>query len=201
MADDIFDNAANYVHVVGTPPSPPGILTVANPGGTVTYVQGNSPYLGVKKLYANAKLPVKAHLGDLAYDLFAVEDTTLAPGQVTKVKTGIACKFPYGYGAVIKDRSSVATKENEEVFTVAGVLDSAYTGEIIVAFYNPMKFIEDDETGFLRYFYSDRKYFQAGEKVAQMILTPVITFPVQEITGDIEHDGRGDNGFGSTNLK
>ena len=135
--------------------------------------------LEVKKLDPAAKLPEKAHQGDLGYDLFALEDVTLMPGCVTKVRTGIACNFPHGYGALIRDRSSVATKR--EVFVVAGVIDQAYVGEIIVAFYNP------DEVS----------RFQAGEKIAQMILMPVITFDVRETT-ELNDTDRGTGGFGST---
>jgi deoxyuridine 5'-triphosphate nucleotidohydrolase len=152
------------------------------------FLLDNKDYeLGVKKLDPNAKLPVKAHPTDLAYDLFALEDVTLAPNCVTKVRTGIACKFPMGYGAVIKDRSSVATKQ--ELFTVAGVIDNGYTGEISVAFYNPS--VEANPV------YANR-YFKAGDKIAQMILTPVVTVSVYEIEGDMPVTDRGDKGYGST---
>jgi deoxyuridine 5'-triphosphate nucleotidohydrolase len=135
--------------------------------------------LEVVRLDEKATLPVKAHDTDLGYDLFALEDTEIAPGGVTKIRTGIACNFPKGYGALIRDRSSVATKR--ELFVVAGVIDQEYTGEIIIAVYNP----------------GDLDRFVAGEKIAQMILTPVITFPVREVT-KVEETQRGANGFGST---
>lgn len=136
--------------------------------------------LQVKKLSWNGKLPVKAYPTDLGYDLFADERTSLEPQSVTKVHTGIACDFPTGYGALLRDRSSMATKK--EVFVVAGVIDPTYTGEIIVAFFNPNDFpIEINE----------------GEKIAQMILIHGINFPVVEVS-DLAATDRGDNGFGST---
>ncbi len=136
--------------------------------------------LGVKRLEDGALLPHKAHYGDLGYDLFSLEAVTLHAGTVTKVRTGIACNFPSGYGALVRDRSSMATKHS--VFVVAGVIDEGYTGEILVAMYNPDNY---------------DKYFSKGDKIAQMILTPVITFPVEEVH-DLANTARGTGGFGST---
>lgn len=166
------------------------------------------PYLGVKLLDPRAKLPEKAHVGDLGYDLFALEDVELVPNAVTKVRTGIACNFPEGYGALIWDRSSVATKK--EVFRVAGVIDQGYTGEIIVALYNPGIAVLDKQLDFWRaadngeqlytvhgVYYEGQETILAGEKIAQLVLTQVINFPVREVK-EIVSTNRGSNGFGST---
>lgn len=161
--------------------------------------------LRVKRLREDATIPTKAHMGDLGFDLYALEDVTLNPGEVTKVRTGIACGFPSGYGALIRDRSSVATKK--QVFVVAGVIDQGYTGEIIVAFFNPgrvelLKSAGTSEVGWHtqgRYDLEDNgfEFFQKGDKIAQMILTPVVNFPVEEVD-DLAHTARGSGGFGST---
>lgn len=149
-------------------------------------------FLEVRKLDERAILPVKAHATDLGYDLFALEDIVLPRGRVTKVRTGIACHFPKGYGALIRDRSSVATKIG--VFTVAGVIDQEYTGEIIIAFTCPLLENQFD-------FFTERRVddpaFRAGDKIAQMILIPVITFPIMEVIA-VNETTRGSNGFGST---
>jgi dUTP pyrophosphatase len=164
----------------------------------------NSYVLRVKKLDARAKLPVKAHSNDLAYDLFALDDVTLHPGEVTKVRTGIACGFPYGCGALIRDRSSVATKLS--VFTVAGVIDNGYTGEIIVAFFNPLRSkLVTVEHGLyyttqhreLVDLYESTVEFKAGDKIAQMILSETITVPVEEVV-ELGTTERLDKGFGSS---
>lgn len=158
--------------------------------------------LEVKRLHEDALLPQKAHIGDLGYDLFALEDVTLIPGAVTKVRTGIACNFPSGVGALIRDRSSVATKR--EVFVVAGVIDQGYTGEIIVAFFNPgnpelkQRYLSPF-SGPAGYELRDNGFerFNKGDKIAQMILTPVVTFRVEEVD-DLASTSRGSGGFGST---
>lgn len=138
--------------------------------------------LKVKRLSDNAHLPQKAHTGDLGYDLFAAEDVTFYAGQTKLVPTSIAIEFPSGYGAFIRDRSSVATKRN--LFTVAGVIDNGYVGEIKVAMYNSL---------------DDAQLIKAGEKIAQLVLIQTVNFPVVEVEEVISADQRGTGGFGSTN--
>jgi dUTP pyrophosphatase len=138
--------------------------------------------IGYLRLDPAANLPTRAHADDLGVDLYALEHTVLEPLRVTKVRTGIAVQFPEGVGGIIKDRSSVATKQ--EVFTVAGVIDPQYTGEIIVAFFNPTMV----PVGFFH-----------GAKIAQMVLTKAIVVEPTEIY-DIHDTTRGDKGFGSSGV-
>lgn len=138
----------------------------------------------VKRLSENAILPQKAHDGDLGYDLFASEAVLLGPGATELVPTGIAIQFPEYYGGIIKDRSSVATKF--DLFTVAGVIDNGYTGEIKIAIHNAGTKLHA---------------ITPGDKVAQMILIPTVAFNVEEVDELISSDGREDGGFGSTNNK
>jgi len=135
----------------------------------------------VKKLSENAKLPQKAHSGDLGYDLFAGEGAAIFPNETKVVKTRIAIQFPEGYGAVIKDRSSVATKKG--LHTVAGVIDNGYIGEICIALYNGTDSLV---------------HVAPGEKIAQLVLIPTVDFQVTEVDEVKSADQRGDGGFGST---
>jgi len=136
----------------------------------------------VKKLCRDAILPNKAHSGDLGYDLFSVEDVLITPGETKLISTGIAIQFPDGYGGFIKDRSSVATKK--QLFTVAGVIDNGYVGEIKIAVYNSTE---------------DYSHVKKGEKIAQLVLIPTVNFQVEEVQELVSADQRGENGFGSTN--
>lgn len=135
----------------------------------------------VKKLFVDAQLPQKAHAGDLGYDLFSLGVTTIYPGQTTLVSTGVCVQFPEGYGALIRDRSSVSTKRN--LFVVAGVIDNGYTGEIKVALHNAGE---------------DVQRINNAEKIAQLILIPTVDFSVEEVEEIESLDGRGEKGFGST---
>jgi dUTP pyrophosphatase len=137
----------------------------------------------VKRLSENATLPQKAHSGDLGYDLFSVEDVIIFRDETKLISTGIAIEFPVGYGGLIKDRSSVATKKN--LFTVAGVIDNGYTGEIRIALFNA----SDGATK-----------ISAGEKIAQLVLIPTVDFEITEVFELSSTDGRGLQGFGSTGI-
>jgi len=137
--------------------------------------------LKVKRLSDKATPPQKAHSGDLGYDLFAAEGVAIFPSETKVIKTGIALQLPQGYGAFIKDRSSVATKRGLHV--VAGVIDNGYTGEICVALYNGTESLA---------------HVKPGEKIAQLVLIPTVDFAVEEVTDISSADGRGENGFGST---
>ena len=135
----------------------------------------------VKKLSENAQLPTKAHLGDLGYDLYANQGVAIFPAETKVVKTGIAIQFPAGYGGFIKDRSSVATKKG--LFTVAGVIDNGYTGEICIALHNGTDSLI---------------HVAPGEKIAQLVLIPTVDFKVEEVDEVVSADQRGEGGFGST---
>lgn len=135
----------------------------------------------VMKMVSTAKLPEKAHAGDLGYDLFSLNDEVIYTDETVLVGTGIAIQFPEGYGAFIKDRSSVATKQ--KLFTVAGVIDNGYVGEIRVALHNAS---------------GDAARIKAGDKIAQLVLIPTVNFQVEEVNQVVSADARGTGGFGST---
>jgi len=135
----------------------------------------------VKKLHEDAILPTKAHKGDLGYDLYSVGPVQIGPGATMTVKTGVAIQFPEGYGGLVKDRSSVSTKL--KLFTVAGVIDNGYTGEIHVAIHNASGFMQA---------------IGPGQKIAQIVLIPVTNFHIEEVDDIETADGRGQDGFGST---
>lgn len=140
------------------------------------------PYntLRVKKLSDSAKLPTKAHDTDLGYDLFSNDNITIYTGQTALISTGICVKFPISWGAFIKDRSSVATKQ--KLHTVAGVIDSSYTGEIKIALINNN--VSDVD-------------IKVGDKIAQMVLIQTVDFDVKEVD-ELPITDRGSKGFGSS---
>ena len=135
--------------------------------------------LYVKRHTDTAKLPEKAHNGDLGYDIFADEDVELSHGEYKLISTGVSIKCSNGkWGHIIKDRSSMAVKG---LFSHAGVIDAGYTGEIKVLLQN------------VGGFYQIKK----GDKIAQLIPTKVTSFEVMETT-ELHSGGRGSKGFGST---
>ena len=136
--------------------------------------------LKVKRLTETARIPEKAHPGDLGYDVFADEDKWIEPGGYKLVSTGVSVfNATYKYGFIIKDRSSVAMKG---LFTHAGVIDAGYTGEIKVLFHNNS---------------STAIKVEQGDKMAQLVPHPVVNFELEEVD-ELFETKRGKNGFGST---
>jgi len=136
-------------------------------------------------LEKTARPPVVAHPGeDLGYDLFALEDTALAPRATVKVRTGIAVEARHPQtgaplGLLVRDRSSMAAKG---IATTAGVIDAGYRGEILVLMTN---------------LGNDAVELKAGEKIAQMIPVPVLTGTVETVE-NLEDSARAEKGFGSS---
>jgi deoxyuridine 5'-triphosphate nucleotidohydrolase len=136
--------------------------------------------LKVKRHTDTAKLPEKAHQGDLGYDVFADEDKWIEPGGYKLISTGISVhNSTYKYGFIIKDRSSIAMKG---LFTHAGVIDAGYTGEIKVFFHNAS---------------NTSIKIEKGDKIAQLVPQKVIGFEIEEVD-ELFQTKRGENGFGST---
>ena len=134
----------------------------------------------VKRLTETAKLPTKAYFGDLGYDLYADESLSIRPGEVARVHTGIAIEFPDQIGGIIKGRSGMALSG---INVLGGVVDSLYRGEIVVL-------LTTHAT-------ACQHYIGKGQKIAQLILTPILNYDIEETT-ELLQTARGDKGFGSS---
>jgi dUTP pyrophosphatase len=142
----------------------------------------NAVRIKVMKLHAEAQLPRYAHTGpsgDLAADLYAVADATLAPGATMPVATGVAMEFPATHGALVEDRSGLAVRG---VTTLAGVIDPGYRGEIKVVMTNLSATAVE---------------IKAGDRIAQLRIVRRIEAEFEEVTELVEA-ARGAKGFGST---
>jgi len=141
----------------------------------------------VKKLDPRATVPTCNNPGeDLAYDLYALEDTLVLSGSVAKLRTGVALQHhtPIKAGLLIRDRSSMAAKG---LYVAGGVIDAGYTGEVIVLMHYQQGLLEPQINMY---------NIKAGDKIAQVIPVPVLTGDVVEVN---ELSGtRGDKGFGSS---
>jgi len=90
--------------------------------------------MNVKKLSDKAVIPSKGSVGAAGYDLYTTESYELKPGERKAFKTDIALAIPEGFYGRVAPRSGLAVKHGIDV--LAGVIDSDYRGEILVALIN-----------------------------------------------------------------
>ena len=77
----------------------------------------------------NAIIPTRASKESAGLDLYSSIDVDIKVGSIKKVNTGICISLPENSYGPIRDKSSLAFKG---LLTLGGVIDSDYTGEIIV---------------------------------------------------------------------
>ena len=138
----------------------------------------------IKKLDPSVELPTYKTNGASGMDLMAFinETITLKPKKSCLVPTGIAVAFPSDFEIQIRPRSGLAAKKNISVLNTPGTIDSDYRGEIRVILYN----------------HSDSDFLiNNKDRIAQMILTPIIKMSLEE-TDTLPETFRGEGGFGST---
>lgn len=138
----------------------------------------------VKKLHPMAKLPTYGSAEAAGADLYACLDDalTVEPGETVFVPTGIAMEVPVGCAGLIYARSGLACKRGLAPANKVGVVDSDYRGQILIALHNHGK---------------KPQIVENGERIAQMVITPVIT-PQYLETEELSDSRRGIGGFGST---
>jgi dUTP pyrophosphatase len=144
------------------------------------------PTILVQRLLPSAELPRYAHTGqygDLAADLYAAEAVTLSPvgqaGSTQMARTGIAMELPSTHGALIEDRSGLATRG---ITTLAGVIDPGYRGELKVVLTNLSP---------------EAVTIEVGHRIAQLRIVERIEAVFKE-TDALAPAERGVGGFGST---
>ena len=138
----------------------------------------------IKKLDPSVELPAYKTNGASGMDLMAFikEPINLRPHTSFLVPTGISVAFPGKFEIQIRPRSGLAAKNNISVLNTPGTIDSDYRGEIKVILFN------HGDSDFL---------VNNKDRIAQMILTPVVKMNLEE-TEDLPETVRGEGGFGST---
>ena len=77
----------------------------------------------------DAIIPTRASKGSAGLDLYSNIDVDIDINSIKKVNTGICIYLPENTYGSIRDKSFLATKG---ILTLGGVIDSNYTGEVIV---------------------------------------------------------------------
>ena len=124
----------------------------------------------------NASIPTRASKGSAGLDLYSRIDVNIEVSSIKKLNTGICISLPENSYGSIRDKSSLAPKG---LLTLGGVIDSDYTGEIIVIMTSLIESIK----------------IKKGQKIAQLIVSN-ITYPKIKKVKYLKEIERNDKGFG-----
>jgi dUTP pyrophosphatase len=113
------------------------------------------------------------------------EPITLKPGERKLIPSGLKMAMPQGYEAQMRPRSGLAYRNGITMLNTPGTIDADYRGELKMLTVN----------------LGDQPFtINHGDRIAQMVIAPVIQAEVDEME-DLSETDRGDGGFGSTGVK
>lgn len=118
-------------------------------------------------------------------DLRAAEAFAMAPGERVVVPTGIAMAIPRGFEGQVRPRSGLAARHGVTVLNSPGTIDADYRGEIKIILINHGQ---------------ESVSFERGERIAQLVLAPVMRADLIEVAS-LQETERGDGGFGSSGTR
>ena len=137
----------------------------------------------IVKLEPSAQIPTQANSGDAGFDLYSVEEVTLAPFERSAVRTGISIALPASTVGLVHPRSGMALNHGIGVLNSPGTIDSGYRGEIKVILINL-----DPNKSFT---------IKPKDRIAQLVIQDFknAEFALVE---ELSNSSRGNSGFGST---
>jgi dUTP pyrophosphatase len=140
-----------------------------------------NPLIGIK-----IPMPHYATEGAAGMDLRAciTEALTLMPGQCELIPTGLAIHIADpGFAAIILPRSGLGHKHGIVMGNTIGLIDSDYQGELKISCWNRS---------------TEAYTIQPGDRIAQLMIIPVMQVQLQQVEAFTESSSRGDGGFGHT---
>ena len=134
--------------------------------------------LGVM-LDPGAYMPTRAHEDDAGLDLYSPRDFIVPARRSATIDTGVHIEIPEGMAGFLKSKSGLNVKHN---LTSEGVIDTGYTGSIVVKLYN----------------HGNSDYYaKRGDKISQLVFVK-IELPDLVQVDYLNDSERGSGGFGST---
>ncbi len=138
------------------------------------------------RLGKEIELPHYGTSGSAGLDLRACieEALVLEPGQTVLIPTGMAIHLDDpGFAAMLLPRSGLGHKHGIVLGNLVGLIDSDYQGPLMVSCWNR----------------GDSPYtIEVGERIAQMVIVPVIQPVFEEVDDFGLSTERGEGGFGHT---
>ncbi|MCL4325075.1 MAG: dUTP diphosphatase [Candidatus Thermoplasmatota archaeon] len=128
----------------------------------------------------SATLPFKATDESACFDLHSSEDTTLLPGKVTLVRTGLKMRPPEGTFIEVRPRSGLSSK-GVLMVNAPGTIDRDYDREVMVP---------------LTLLFGDSYQIRSGDRIAQIRIVENHGTDLQ--WGTVASTGNRKGGFGST---
>ena len=144
-----------------------------------------TPKVEIKRLRGSEHpLPRYMTVGSAGMDLPAALDAAIdiEPGARVLVPCGFALSIPRGYEGQVRPRSGLALEHGLSVLNAPGTIDADYRGEVSVILAN---------------LGSDTVTIEPGQRIAQMVLAPVIRAELAEVD-ELDDTERGEGGFGHT---
>lgn len=137
--------------------------------------------LKVKRLTPTALIPTLGSEYGACYDLYAdIEaDIIIWPNETKAIPTGLAFQPPEGFMLQILSRSGMASKG---MFTIGGIVDEDYRGEVKVLLTNNGR---------------TELHIHPGDRIAQLAMRRYYHADVVEVD-TLDDTARGDGGFGHT---
>lgn len=120
---------------------------------------------------------------DIRASLGPDEKMVIRPGERVLVPTGLSMEIPEGFEIQVRPRSGLSFKTGLMVLNSPGTIDSDYRGEVKIILGNMGK---NDEI------------ISHGDRVAQLVLAPVVQARYVVTTEELSATDRGVGGFGST---
>ncbi|MAL79215.1 MAG: dUTP diphosphatase [Sneathiella sp.] len=148
----------------------------------------NDVTISITRLPHGADLPLPAYetADSAGMDIRAAVDepVDIRPGGRALIPTGFKMALPRGYEAQIRPRSGLALKKGITLPNTPGTIDADYRGEVGIILMNM------GEENFR---------IERGDRIAQMIIAPVLQARWQEVK-TLDETTRGEGGFGSTGV-
>ena len=138
----------------------------------------------VKRLDSKVKIPQYKTSGSSGMDLmaFVKNSIKIEPNTLELVPTGLSVAIPEDLEIQIRPRSGLAAKSSISVLNTPGTIDSDYRGELKIILFN----------------HGNKDFIiNNNDRIAQMVLTPVIKMEIEEVD-QLPETIRGSGGFGST---
>lgn len=160
------------------------------------------------RTHKNAVVPTKGTEDSAGFDLYAVEYTSIKPGETALIATGWRMRIVEPVApahAQVCPRSSLALKHSVTVLNAPGIVDNDYRGEVGVILHNARQHAHTPIlTGRARHIVrginaKNKFIVEPGMRIAQLVFNPLhgsVEFVEVDELPETERKG----GFGSTGV-